>query len=313
MNLPMSVITEPGNNELAKFVEYLSQHRPLFGKSLERNYHHQPQLFEELGSLLMNWAKRYLGDDYFKVLSDGYASFVIDVNKSQIKYEARGHYTNKTYAEVYDAVYNSDAEMNLYHWGVYVTTFAWQHHLDLYAFFRDYFVRLLAKEGRVLDLGCGSGIWSLLLSTHVPGWQVKGVDISPRSVALSSSMARMNGFSNVDIEVSDALQYRENRKFDACMSCFLLEHLEAPGRLLENLGENLEPGGYAFVTGALTAAEVDHIYEFSRESDLVLLAEQSGFRVIATFSAAPESHPRQFRFLPRSMGLVLQKRTNDIW
>ena len=300
-------------DEFANFIAYFREHKKLFEKSLTDNYLAQPELFQELGSVMLGWAKNYLGDDYLKVLSDGYASFVIDVNKSQIKYERNQRYANKTYKEVYKSVYNSDAEMNLYHWGVYVTTFAWRHHLELYPFFKNFFIRRLWNTGRALDLGCGSGIWSLLLSTNVPAWKIKAIDISSRSVALSSSMAKVNGFSNISIELGDALKYKESEKFDACISCFLLEHLETPGKLFENLGDNLVDGGYAFVTGALTAAEVDHIYEFSRESELVSLAENNGFRVIATFSSAPADHPRQFRFLPRSMGLVLQKRMNDLW
>ena len=67
------------------------------------------------------------------------------------------------------------------------------------------------------------------------------------------------------------------------------------------------------MTGALTAAESDHITEFRRESEIVVMAEEAGFRVESTFSGAPTGYPRDFRFLPRSMALVLQKKQNDNW
>ena len=79
------------------------------------------------------------------------------------------------------------------------------------------------------------------------------------------------------------------------------------------MASNLENKGYAFITGALTASEVDHIYEFRRESEIVLMAEEAGFRVVSMYSAAPSSHPDSYRFLPRSLALILQKRKNDIW
>jgi hypothetical protein len=64
---------------------------------------------------------------------------------------------------------------------------------------------------------------------------------------------------------------------------------------------------------ALTAAEVDHIFEFSRESELVAMAEKCGFRVVSMLSESPKAHPRTSYFLPRSMALVLRKRGNPIW
>lgn len=112
--------------------------------------------------------------------------------------------------------------------------------------------------------------------------------------------------------VGDALEYR-NSEADAGISCFLLEHLENPSALLDNLAANLKPRAYAFVTGALTAAEVDHIAEFRNESELIAMAEAAGFRVVAMTSASPAVYPNSMRFLPRAMAMVLQRRDNDIW
>ena len=65
--------------------------------------------------------------------------------------------------------------------------------------------------------------------------------------------------------------------------------------------------------GFRTAAEIDHITEFRRESELVLMAETAGFRVESIFSSAPLDYPRSFHFLPRSMAMVLQKKKNEHW
>ena len=130
------VQTTVKNKEIENFLSYFQTHKKLFAKSIIQNYNHQPENFSALGSVMIQWAKKYLGDDYLKILTDGYVSFVIDVNKSQMKYEKEKQYKNKTYQEVYESVYNNEAHMNLYHWGVYVTTFAWQHHLNIYTFFK---------------------------------------------------------------------------------------------------------------------------------------------------------------------------------
>ena len=98
-----------------------------------------------------------------------------------------------------------------------------------------------------------------------------------------------------------------------------MEHLEKPQLLLQNMASNLFPREYAFIIAALTAAEIDHIYEFRRESEVISMAEEAGFRVISMYSSAPSPRVLQafnansHRFLPRSLALVLQKRKNDIW
>lgn len=93
----------------------------------------------------------------------------------------------------------------------------------------------------------------------------------------------------------------------------MIEHLEDPLSLLKNLNANLKQKGVAFVTAALTAAEIDHIYEIKKESELIKLAEDAGFRVLSSFSAAPSGYPAKMKFLPRSMAMILQKKDGDIW
>jgi hypothetical protein len=89
--------------------------------------------------------------------------------------------------------------------------------------------------------------------------------------------------------------------------------LEQPEKLFAVLRHLLRPGGQAFLTGALTAAQVDHIYEFRYESELVKMAEDAGLRVTDTFSGAPRRTLPNARFLPRSMLLVMRRRRNDIY
>jgi SAM-dependent methyltransferase len=45
--------------------------------------------------------------------------------------------------------------------------------------------------GQALDLGCGSGIWSIELAKR--GWQVTGIDIVPRAVRIARERAQQAG------------------------------------------------------------------------------------------------------------------------
>lgn len=304
------------SSSLDNFLGYVAEHKKLFYPSIEQNRTKNTEAFMTLGSLMIDWAQKYIGEGFEQVLADGYVHFVTDVNKSQVKYERRGTYLNKSYKEVFENVYNNPEHMKYYHWGVYVTTFAWAHHLKIYTFFRQYFLPLLAEKnsGALLDLGSGSGIWSLLFLEQFPQWHSFGADISETSVEVANRMASVIEYADrAKFGVEDALLYTQENKFDAVLSCFLLEHLETPDKLFANIANNLNSGGYAFVTGALTAAEVDHIYEFRHESDIIRMAEESGFRVIAAYSAAPAEYPTTFKLLPRSMALVIQKRHHDVW
>jgi hypothetical protein len=67
------------------------------------------------------------------------------------------------------------------------------------------------------------------------------------------------------------------------------------------------------VTCAISAAEIDHIFEMKRESEAVLLAEQAGFRLVSLLSSSPDTTPAGRRYLPRSLAMILEKRANDVW
>ena len=298
-----------------KFLDYFSQHCQIYFPAIKKTQLNNLSSFEELTEIMLNWAENHIGENWQKVLADGYLHFLMDVNRSQVEYERRGKYLNKSYSDVFNRVYNNSEFMEFYHWGVFVSTFAWEHHIKIYDLYRNSFLAYLNPEGgSLLDLGSGSGIWSFLTTYFSPQWISQGIDISQKSVELSTKMALSSGFNTkVTFKTYDALKYKGNKKYNAAISCFLMEHLEKPQLLLQNMASNLETKGYAFITAALTAAEIDHISEFHRESEIVLMAEEAGFRVISMYSAAPPSHPDSYRFLPRSLALILQKRKNDIW
>jgi 2-polyprenyl-3-methyl-5-hydroxy-6-metoxy-1,4-benzoquinol methylase len=298
-----------------EFLNQFESRAKLFYPKINQNFESNEMLFGELGEQMLLWAYNFLGDDLWPKTIDGYKAFVADVNRSQMKYEKTEAYMNASYEEVFKNVYDNAEFMERYHWGVYITTFAWEHHLELHKYFNENFLDLLPdKELQAIDLGTGSGIWSMFIADRNRKWKTTGIDISEKSVALTQKFIECNHFSeNITIQSGDALSYKTDELNDFGVSCFLIEHLENPINLLKNLYQNLKPGAYAFVTAALTAAEIDHIFEIKKESDLIVMAEDAGFRVMSSYSAAPKNYPEKLKFLPRSMGMVLQKKTNALW
>lgn len=301
------------------FLTYLDREATVFAKHVHETEQRWPDLFRELSEPMLGWAQQVIGEDWCQTLTNGYIAFLIDVNRSQKEYEHDLHYRFSSYAEVFAQTYDDPEFMADYHWGVYVTTFAWEHHLLIYDFFRRHFVASMRENEdtiprRLLDLGCGSGIWSAIVLRQLENWHSTMVDISATTIALTRRTLTSAGLSSrTDLREADALQFHSEKVFDAGISCFLLEHLETPRALLDNLWNALGERRLAFVTTAITAAEIDHIFEFRRESEVVELAERAGFRVVASFSSAPRAIQADAAFLPRSIALVLQKRRGEYW
>ena len=307
------------NQKVDRLLDYISEKYPMLYLAVQKNLQKNPELFYLVGNQLIDWAYNYLGDGYETVLGDSYHFFMLDVLMTQNLYEKLGHYPNKDYQASYQNIYDNSEYMLKYHWGCYLISFLWEHHLKLYQYFQDSFLRHLSSKpsGKILELGSGSGIWLLLLLNQLSNWTAWGIDISKKTVEIAQKNAQVNGFGDqVKFMVGDATRFEEQEKqekFDGVISFDVIEHLEKPELLIKNMANNLNPGGYAFLGAALTATESGHIYEFRRESEVVLLAEKNDFRVISYWSLAPEDFPSKYRFLPRTQALFMQKRINDIW
>lgn len=296
------------------FISYIEKNFPPFYSALKTSVDNNTELFHEVAGHALSWAQGALGESTIETIASGYCHFVSEVHREQIRYDRRGAYQNRTYSEVYDAVYDNDAYMKLYHWGVYGTLFLWEHHLMIFKYFRDTFIkRYLPSNAHVLEFGSGSGIWSLFCAKLTDGVRCTGLDISKSSrdiAAALSAAAKLD--DRVHFTVCDATSYDAEGSAQAAISCFLLEHLERPQRLLEAMSNSLCAGASVFITAAVTAAEVDHIYEFRSEGEVIALIEKHGFRVVDMMSSAPKVN-EHMKHLPRSVAVIAIKKTTSLW
>jgi 2-polyprenyl-3-methyl-5-hydroxy-6-metoxy-1,4-benzoquinol methylase len=81
------------------------------------------------------------------------------------------------------------------------------------------------SRGRLLDVGCGAGIYSSLLAQH--GYQVTGVDEEPRIVALAREMAEYFRAPAVFDQGSAFDLYAWHNRFDLVYSLGVVEHFDA--------------------------------------------------------------------------------------
>ena len=103
----------------------------------------------------------------------------------------------------------------------------------------DRFVRLtgLKPGARVIDLGCGSGIFTHLLNQR--GYDVAGLDISPKLLELARRKYPDLQFDEGDVE---ALPYK-NASVDGVLLSGLVHHLPDAGRCAAEVMRVLKPKG----------------------------------------------------------------------
>ena len=307
--------TEDEDRVAALFADVRARH-PRSLRGIEEARQVDPARFDETAARFLTWLEGARGEEGLAPTVDAFARFSSDVVLAQARYEASGRYAHASFQTAHDEVYSRRDVMDEYLWGVYLTNFLWAHHFEIMRFYEDRFLARLPADAAVVEIAPGHGGWGVWAMHVRPDASLRGFDISPSSIAIASRIADAAGVGDrVVYEQRNALDLAsmEADVADAVICSFLVEHLETPERLFEVIGKILRPGGRAFITGALTAAQVDHIYEFRRESELVVLCERHGMRVDSMLCGAPRRTLPKAKFLPRSLALVAEGRRGDVW
>jgi ubiquinone/menaquinone biosynthesis C-methylase UbiE len=98
---------------------------------------------------------------------------------------------------------------------------------------------------RVLDIGCGTGTFAVMLKEQHPDLDVVGLDPDPQGLARARRKAERAGISiRFDEGFSDALPYAD-ASFDRVFSSFMFHHLgrDVKQQTLREARRVLKPGG----------------------------------------------------------------------
>ncbi len=96
----------------------------------------------------------------------------------------------------------------------------------------------LAKDARVLDVGCGNGEFVSAMQEY--GFSVSGVDVSPAAVAHCQKRG-------LDARVCYFDQETIPEKFDLITMWDVVEHVQEPQRFFQKAYQQLTPNGYFLV------------------------------------------------------------------
>jgi SAM-dependent methyltransferase len=104
---------------------------------------------------------------------------------------------------------------------------------------------LLPDEGRILDVGCGFGLFAAYFGQTHPARAITGIDPNPRRISLARDVARTLGLERHEFVVGDIRDAELPGLFEAAYVLDVMHHLP-PGdqaRTLERLRSALVPGG----------------------------------------------------------------------
>lgn len=96
----------------------------------------------------------------------------------------------------------------------------------------------LKEDSRVLELGCGVGIFTKLLGKKISSGLIEAVDLSEKSIAVSRE--EMKAKKNVFLSVGDVVKYQpQNSDFDFITLMDVIEHipLDQHEQLFESLSQ----------------------------------------------------------------------------
>lgn len=111
----------------------------------------------------------------------------------------------------------------------------------------------LSPQAQVLDVGCGSGEYTLLIASRCR--HVRAFDLSPKLI----EKARTHGAANIDFRCGDVATLTEHRdcSFDAAfvMGVFVTVHGERFERAAADLATLVRPGGVLITRDSVTPSE----------------------------------------------------------
>jgi 2-polyprenyl-3-methyl-5-hydroxy-6-metoxy-1,4-benzoquinol methylase len=112
----------------------------------------------------------------------------------------------------------------------------------------DIATRLDDGEGRIADIGCGTGWSSIWMARHFPGVEVHGIDIDEGSIARATAHAEREGMTDrLSFLHADAAAADGTGRYDLVTIFEALHDMANPVQVLEAARRLLAPGGAVLI------------------------------------------------------------------
>jgi 2-polyprenyl-3-methyl-5-hydroxy-6-metoxy-1,4-benzoquinol methylase len=153
------------------------------------------------------------------------------------------------------------------------------------------FIDRYFKKMYVMDIGCGVGTISFYLASK--GFEVTGIDISPRAVRLARRNAKILNLANMPKFLNSSfMNLKVKRKYDCIFLSEVLEHLPDDNIAIKKIFSMLKNGGVLIASSPSENAplykwgllknfdsEVGHLRRYNQKQ-FIETFEKNGFKVI---------------------------------
>lgn len=163
----------------------------------------------------------------------------------------------------------------------------------------------IRPDHHILDIGCGTGSFVVLLKRQYPGLQVIGLDPDPKALHRAEKKIRRAGVSvQLDRGFADQLPY-EKDSFDRVFSSFMFHHLEEreKKKTLDEVRRVLKPHG-SFHLLDFTADNGSHGYLARLTHSHALMKDNTDARLLQLMNTTGFSNAEKVKGDSMLFGLL---------
>tara|TARA_Y100000782_G_C10102957_1_gene231226 strand:- start:61 stop:891 length:831 start_codon:yes stop_codon:yes gene_type:complete len=212
---------------------------------------------------------------------------LIDMSKEFLKLqknlEETGKYLYSKFDEVEKNEYNVNNEVDGpdYLWGLYFSEIFWKIHHNFTNFSLNNFMSDLPSTGNILEVPSGTGFFLCEFLRKNPNWFAVGVDLADSAIEFSHKLFQVNKISKNSYKIikMNFHQLEPNKKYERILCGEFLEHLEDPFSALKKLKSLLTNNGKLFVTAAVWAAHIDHIFLYKSSEEVRNHIKKAGLKI----------------------------------
>lgn len=264
LNFFDSIVSVTEERDVAQEVVLLSRDKKIkkMNKAIKKNYTSaqklyrlnnaiflvNPKVISRLSSFLISKKSYAFEMEYFESINVqtpadvALAQAVFKYQRERFSWKVRGGFNlQRLYIK-------DDTEMGISR--TILDAAAYERHFQRYRFF----LKHIKPSDRILDIACGSGYGSEILSSKAKF--VYGIDADAETVKYAK---RNHARPNIHFAVSPIGTFVPQKRFDKIISIETIEHLSDPERFLAGAKKWLKPGGVLWLSCPLSDESRQHI------------------------------------------------------
>ncbi len=139
---------------------------------------------------------------------------------------------------------------------------------------------LLTDEGRILDVGCGFGLFAAYFGQTQPRREVVGIDPNARRIHLAERVAASLGLARHRFHVGDVRTADVEGQFDAAYVLDVMHHIPRDDQrpVLARMRDLLRPGGVLIIKDITTEPRSQLAFTYLLDRMMVGLKEPLAYR-----------------------------------